>query len=173
MRRGIQTVLITALFATALPPTVFARPASTRSSAAAHSVRVPIPAPKAGEAVSFASVRDLGNFDYDADKGGNIPADVLALNGSTVRLRGFMIPMDQAESITSFALVPALPGCQFCAPVPVQEVVVARVPKGKALAYFPDELVVEGKLTVREKKEDGCIVSIFELDVTSVKPAEH
>jgi hypothetical protein len=31
--------------------------------------------------------------------------------------------------------------------------------------------VVEGKLTVEEKKDEGFIVSVFEIDVTSVKPA--
>ena len=36
---------------------------------------------------------------------------------------------------------------------------------------FPDELVIEGKLKVEEKKDDGYIVSLFELEVSSVKPA--
>ena len=37
--------------------------------------------------------------------------------------------------------------------------------------YYPDEIVVEGTLKVDEKKEDGFIVSIFELECSTVKPA--
>jgi hypothetical protein len=39
------------------------------------------------------------------------------------------------------------------------------------VSYYPDEIVVEGKLNVEEKKDDGFIVSIFEVEVNSVKPA--
>ena len=39
------------------------------------------------------------------------------------------------------------------------------------MSYYPDEIIVEGTLKVEEKKEDGFIVSIFEMDVNSVKPA--
>ena len=43
--------------------------------------RTPHPAPKAGETVAMA-IKELGNFEYDADKGGNIPDDVKAMSGS-------------------------------------------------------------------------------------------
>jgi hypothetical protein len=132
--------------------------------------RIPHKKPQPGEVVSL-QIKDLGNFEYDADKGGNIPADVLALNGATVKVTGFMIPIDQAENITSFALVPSLFACCFGQPPQVQHTVVAKAPAGKAVGYYPDELVVEGKLKVEEKKDEGFIISVFEIDVTSVKPA--
>ena len=44
-------------------------------------------------------------------------------------------------------------------------------PKRKSVTYYPDELVVEGTLKVDEKKDEGFIVSVFELEVSSVKPA--
>jgi hypothetical protein len=141
------------------------------SSGATPEERKVHPAPKEGETLVFDSIKDLGNFEYDADKGGGIPADVKALSGHPVKLHGFMIPMDQAENITTFALVPSLFGCCFGQPPQVQHTVVVHTPKGKAVSYFPDEIVVEGKLKVDEKKEDGFIVSIFEVTVTSVKPA--
>ncbi len=132
--------------------------------------RTPHPAPKPGEVLDM-QIKELGNFDYDADKGGNIPKDVIALTGATVRLHGFMIPIDQAESITQFALVPSLFACCFGQPPQVQHTIVCKAPAGKAVSYYPDELMVEGKLKVEEKKDDGFIVSIFEVDVSSVKPA--
>jgi len=139
-------------------------------AAAPDSERKPHPTPKPGEVLDM-NIKDLGNFDYDADKGGNIPPDVKALSGATIKLHGFMIPIDQAESITQFALVPSLFACCFGQPPQIQHTIVCKAPAGKAVSYYPDELMIEGKLKVEEKKDDGFIVSIFEVDVTSVKPA--
>ena len=132
--------------------------------------RKPIPAPKPGGVTDLA-IKELGNFDYDIEKGGNIPADIKALNGTRFRTRGYMIPLDQAESITEFALVPSLFACCFGQPPQIQHTLVVHCPKGKAVSYFPDEISVEGTLKVQEKKDDGYIISIFEIDVLSVKPA--
>ena len=132
--------------------------------------RKPHKAPKAGQTMEL-TIKELGNFEYDQEKGGNIPKDVQQLSGQPVRLRGFMIPMDQADNITKFALVPDLFACCFGQPPQIQHMVVANCPEGKAVGYSPDEIVVEGKLNVEEKKDDGYIVSIFEVSVTSVKAA--
>ena len=127
-------------------------------------------APKAGEALSI-HIKELGNFEFDADKGGNIPEDVKNLTGSKIQVRGFMIPLDQADNISHFALVPSLFACCFGQPPQIQHQIVVNTPKGKAVSYFPDEIVCEGTLKVGEKKDDGYIVSVFEMEVSSVKPA--
>jgi hypothetical protein len=127
--------------------------------------------PADGQTLEFPSIKDLGNFEYDAEKGGNIPPDVTALTGSKVKLRGFMIPLDQAENISQFALVPSLFACCFGQPPQIQHTVVVHCPTGKAVAYYPDEISVEGTLKVQEKKEDGYIISVFEMEASSVKPA--
>lgn len=119
----------------------------------------------------FSNIRLLGNFDFDADKGGNIPADVLALSGSTIRVRGYMIPLDQAAEITNFALVPSLFACCFGQPPSIQHTVIVKTPPNKAVAYYPDEIVVEGTLTVEEKKDEGFIISVFDVTASSVRPA--
>ena len=138
--------------------------------APAEEARKPHPAPKDGE-VQDMTIKELGNFNYDADKGGNIPDDVKKLSGSTVRLHGNMIPIAQAERISKFALVPSLFACCFGQPPQIQHVVIVDCPAGKAVSYYPDELVVEGKLTVDEKKEDDVITSVFQVQTSSVKPA--
>lgn len=132
--------------------------------------RKPHPAPSAGKPYE-TTIQELGNFRFDQDKGGNIPRDVQALSGATVRLTGFMIPLDQADKIKQFVLVPDLFACCFGQPPQVQHSVIVTCPEGKAVSYFPDQIQVEGKLTVEEKKDDGYIVSIFEVACTSVKPA--
>lgn len=128
------------------------------------------PLPKDGETYAVG-IKDLGNFDYDADKGGNIPEDIKKLSGKKIRVQGFMIPLDQADNISHFALVPSLFACCFGQPPQIQHQIVVHTPKSKAVGYFPDEIVCEGTLKVDEKKDDGYIVSVFEMDVQSVKPA--
>jgi hypothetical protein len=137
---------------------------------ASNEARTPHPAPEAGK-VQEMTIKELGNFDYDTEKGGNIPDDVKRLSGSQIRLRGYMIPIDQAERITKFALVPSLFECCFGQPPQIQHVVIVDCPPGKSVSYFPDELQIEGKLTVEEKKEDDVITSIYEVQTSSVKPA--
>lgn len=132
--------------------------------------RVPHPPPNGNEPRDL-TIQELGNFDYDADKGGNIPEDVVRLSGSTIRVRGFMIPMDQAEQITQFALVPDLFACCFGQPPEIQHIVIVNTPKGKSVSYYADEIQVEGTLTVQEKREDGFIVGVFEMEASSVRPA--
>ena len=128
------------------------------------------PLPKPGEVIE-SSIKELGNFDYDNDRGGNIPDDVKRMSGAKIRLHGYMIPMDQADNITQFALVPSLFSCCFGQPPQIQHTIVVNCPKGKAVSYCPDEIVVEGDLKVDEKRDDGYVVSIFEMSANSVKPA--
>lgn len=135
-----------------------------------NATRKPHPTPQAGQVLEMP-IKDLGNFDFDAEKGGNIPDDVKKLDGATVRLKGFMIPMDQAANITQFALVPDLFACCFGQPPQLQHTIIANCPKGKAVSYYPDEITVEGKLQVAEKKDEGFIISIFQISVSSVKPS--
>jgi hypothetical protein len=128
------------------------------------------PAPVPGKLLDLA-IKELGNFDYDQEKGGNIPDDVKRLTGAKVRLKGFMMPIDQSEKITRFALVPSLFGCCYGQPPQVQHVIVVNCPKGAQADFSSDEIVVEGTLKVEERKDEGYIVSIFEVAAGSLKTA--
>ena len=132
--------------------------------------RKPHAKPKDGEPYAV-TIQELGNFQFDQEKGGNIPKDVQALSGSTVRLSGYMIPLDQADKIKQFVLVPDLFACCFGQPPQVQHSIIVNCPEGKAVSYYPDQIVVEGTLKVEEKKDDGYIISVFEVACKSVKPA--
>jgi hypothetical protein len=153
-------------------------PVKPGAAAAQQSVAVAVdggprhihPAPVAGQTIEMP-IKELGNFDYDANVGGNIPADVLRMDGCHFKTTGYMIPLDQAESISEFALVPSLFACCFGQPPQIQHTIVVHCPKSKALSYFPDELIVEGTLHVKEVKDGGFIVSIYQLDASSVRVA--
>jgi hypothetical protein len=168
-RRFALSISVSVLFvAAAFGQTT--QPASTQPAAIPTSAatRIPHKRPPAGTTLEI-SIKELGNFDYDQNNGGNIPADVKALSGSKLRLRGYMIPTVNGDDITQFVLVPhLLPNFQ---PPLIQNTVVVNCPQGRAVTYFPDEIVVEGTLSVEEKKDHGFIVSIFELTPTSVRTA--
>ncbi len=145
--------------------------ASSAAAAAKETTRTPHEKPKDGEVLDI-SIKDLGNFDFDSsDPTASIPADVKALDGVTVRLHGYMIALDAAENISKFALVPSLFNCCYGQPPQVQHTIVVNCPKGKAVSFYPDEIIVQGKLKVEIAKDGGYIVSIFSVETTSVKPA--
>jgi hypothetical protein len=153
-----------------------ANPQTVNPNAVATGTEVPMdaetrhkhPAVTPGQVVQL-SIKELGNFQYDDEKGGGIPSDVKAMSGAEIRLHGYMIPMDQAEHITQFALVPSLFSCCFGQPPQIQHTIVVNCPKGKAVSYCPDEINVQGKLTVEEKRDDGYVISLFEMSAESVK----
>jgi hypothetical protein len=115
-------------------------------------------------------LQKLGNFAYDAEKGEGIPDDVKALEGSVVKLEGFMIPTESADKISKFVLVPDLFACCFGQPPQIQHTVMVVCPEGKAVSYFPDRISVQGTLKVGEKREEGYVLSIFELGASSIRP---
>lgn len=56
------------------------------------------------------------------------PERLEALDGHTVRIRGFMTPYDDLENLNTFLIMGFPTGCNFCAPPSVSQVVLARHP---------------------------------------------
>lgn len=123
--------------------------------------------PGPGETLSM-SIKRLGNFEYRSPVA-SIPADVFQLSGTKVRLHGYMIPLDQSEQITRFSLVPDRFNCCFGQPPALQHIVLVECAPGTAVDYAPEEIIVEGKLSVGEVKENGYVLSLFRVACTSVK----
>jgi hypothetical protein len=137
-------------------------------NAVASGSRTPHPPPHPGEIQDMA-IKELGNFDYAPELGEGIPDDVLRLNGIHIRLHGYMIPLDQAENITRFALVPSLFNCCFGQPPGVQHTVLVECSAGNP--YTSDTITVEGTLAVHETKQDGYVISLFSVSSAKVNPS--
>jgi hypothetical protein len=133
--------------------------------------RVPHLPPQPGE-MRTLTVKELGNFDYDPEKGGPVPADVQALSGMKVRISGFMMPLEQSDVITEFALVPSLTSCCFGQPPGVQHIITVHCPKTRPAPFSIDPVVVEGTLKVSVQREDNYTVSIFEINDATAKPIQ-
>jgi hypothetical protein len=127
--------------------------------------------PAPGEVVTLA-IKQLGNFEFNPETDMDVPNDVKLLEGATIRLNGFMLPLSQSEKITEFALVPSLLSCCFGAPPGVEHTIMCRTAPNQAIDYAVDEIVVEGTLHIRPKRQDNWTYSLFELDVHSAKVKE-
>lgn len=114
------------------------------------------------------TIKRLGNFSYAREHG--IPPDVRQLDGMQVRLRGYMVLLSQSDRITRFALVPTLGSCCYGQPPALEHIVMVACPEGKAAKYTQDEIIVQGTLHVREQRDDGQLVSLYEVAAKSVKP---
>ena len=125
--------------------------------------------PQEGE-VRTIGIKELGNFQYDPEKGGGIPADVQRLSGMKVKVWGFMVALNQTENITEFALVPSLTGCCYGQPPTIQHMITVHVPKG--VAYTKDAIRVMGTLRVAEKREEGYTIGLFEIDGGTMEKVE-
>jgi hypothetical protein len=140
--------------------------------------RTPHAPPAAGE-VRTLTIKDLGNFNYNAETGGTIPDDVRRLDGMTVRLSGYMVPPNQANiavgggaggaevaGVTRFSLVPSLFSCCYGQPPGVQHVIDVQC---REVPFTPKLVTVEGQLKVGEVKDDGFVVSLFSVIATDVR----
>jgi hypothetical protein len=148
-------IVVCGRIAFAKSPTTLPSTAPSAMAGALNKARVPHPKPSP-VIIEEMTPKELGNFTFDVDNVASIPADVMALDGISIRMRGFMIPLHKDEKIEAFALVCDLfnPEIQQ-KPPPIQQVVVVNMPEGKPTDYFPDAIVVEGKLHVRDKRASG------------------
>ncbi len=157
--------------AAAPAPTSNAPVATPATAPALFANRTPHAKPKPGE-VLVMTIKELGNFEYDPEKGGAVPADVQALSGVKIKLTGFMMPLEQSEIITEFALVPSLTSCCFGQPPGVQHIITVHCPKDKPAKFSVDPVSVEGTLKVEVQREDNYTVNIFEISGAKVQPIE-
>jgi len=143
--------------------------AAAAADGAATTARVPLAPPRPGERREL-SCPQLGNFPYDPLVGGNIPQDVLALDGMQVRMRGTVTPWDliaDNSSVLRFALTDGQ-SCCFGGPPRIQHVVVVNYPRGLDLALADGWVCVDGRLSVQEIRSDGLTQSLFSITASAV-----
>ena len=93
-----------------------------------------------------------------------ITPEVKALDGKTVTLRGFILPMDGSDRSSHFLITRNTPVCLYCPPGGPNEVV--EVNSATPIAWTRAVVEVEGKLNVINNGEQGLF---FEIQATRVK----
>jgi hypothetical protein len=93
-----------------------------------------------------------------------IPASVKALDGKSVYLKGFMLPLDlDAQGVTKFMLNASIDMCYFGAPVRLNDWIMITMKPGKKAKFTHLPTAVWGRLEVGEEIRNGRTVSIYRL----------
>lgn len=81
------------------------------------------------------------------------PDEVRQLNGQTVKISGFMLPLENSEKFTHFLLSKRTPTCPFCPPGAPNEII--EVYAARPTEWAEDLVTYEGKFELMENKEMG------------------
>ncbi|MCS7013102.1 MAG: DUF3299 domain-containing protein [Chloroherpetonaceae bacterium] len=147
---------------------LMAQPASDASAEPTEPASLPLPD---GVRLTF---NDLREYRYSKRDRYPIPEKLKALQGKEVSIAGYMIPMSEALDVTEFMLV-QIPffGCCYSIPPEPNETVMVKMAKGKKTEYVYTPIRVTGKFDIQETKIDGFVVSLYQIEATSVVPAPN
>ena len=91
-----------------------------------------------------------------------IPPDVAALDGQTVRLAGFMMPVEADVRATRFVLMEVPADCPFCVVSIVGPSRMVEVRAARPIEYVTSEVKLEGRLEVLPADADGLVYRLHE-----------
>ena len=111
---------------------------------------------------------DHGHYGYGTLS--DVPQSLRNLDGKRVSVDGFMIPLDQADDIASFAIVPWLD--EYHRPLMLQTVI-AQAPPGHPYKYFGDALRAYGTLHISIVRDSGFVVSVIQMSVDRIEPVDR
>lgn len=106
----------------------------------------------------------------DAEK--QIPASIKQLDGKTVRIRGFMMPIKEVQGkTTEFMITRSQPSCCYSGATEITEFVTVKAP-GKGFETMMDDAIsIEGKLHVGAVTDSGFIVGLYTMDADKLVPS--
>ena len=81
------------------------------------------------------------------------PDSLLARDGSVVRIKGFMYPLEAGETHTYFLLSALPPSCPFCLPASSRGLVEVRCDEG--VRYTLEPVLLEGRFELLEDAATG------------------
>ncbi len=110
---------------------------------------------------------DIGAKEEDTKQ---IPGSVQKLEGRTISIRGFMIPMaNDGENVLEFVLVRNQSFCCFGVYPKMNEWIHVKMAPGKTAPFALDvPITIHGELHVGEEWENGVVMSLYRLDCTTV-----
>jgi len=115
-------------------------------------------------------LKAMGNFPFNdlSDTEAAVPDVYRKLDGEKVLLVGQMYADMSAANTDQFQLVYSIANCCFGGPPKVQERVFGKTAEGKSVPVHRGLTSVYGTLHVRAVRENGKVVSLFELDVEKI-----
>lgn len=113
------------------------------------------------------SFEEISTWPYEDGLKG-MPKNVKALDGKSVMMMGFMLPIDEVENIKHFLLVQSLWSCCYGTPPDINGIVRVVLKGNKRIDYMFEPIQVVGTFRVSATLEDGYCVDIFQLHADSV-----
>lgn len=107
------------------------------------------------------SINELTSIEWKP--GQDLPADIEDLDGETISIEGYMA-LGTLEGTTKFELVPE--PCE-CGRSKVQHFIDVSLKEG-LVSYRPGRITLTGKFEASEVEEDGFIVSLYRLEITTL-----
>jgi hypothetical protein len=103
-----------------------------------------------------------------------MPEWMKALDGKTVRIRGFMYPTFEAEDIEEFVLVSGPRLWDGCAPLKVYNLALVSMKSGTTTDYVPltRKLDVVGRFKIDLQSDDDEVYQLFRIENASVIVSE-
>jgi len=103
-----------------------------------------------------------------------IPAGIKQLDGQTVRIRGFMMPIKEVQGkTTEFLITRSQPSCCFSGATEITEFVTVKVAGKGCDTMMDDAISVVGKLHVGAVTDSGFIVGLYQLDGDKVIASDN
>ena len=113
--------------------------------------------------VDFGS---LSGFDYEP--GMELPEEVTKLDGKTIRIAGFIrTEAGRTDDIDVFWLVDQ--NCDCTGFPKMNEIISCVMPEGRTISNDDSLIEVTGRFEAGEEKEDGYVVSLYRMQIESVK----
>ncbi|MCW5653747.1 DUF3299 domain-containing protein [Hydrogenophaga sp.] len=140
-----------------VPPGTTTSPGTVHPQGQGAGVHSPLspfaPLPRRGDVVAWSTLTDVTTR---VDKKRIVPVypdAVTALNQKTLRLQGFMMPLEPGENQRHFLLASVPLTCSFCTPGGPESMVEVRT--AKPVKYKLEAVVVEGTFHVLENDPYG------------------
>ena len=114
--------------------------------------------------------KHMGGFRYV--EGGELPADIRALDGGNVGVAGFILTLGQTERMHEFILLESLWGCCFGAVPELNQTIVVRLAPEHPFDYTAAPVLITGKLEVGEEKQGGFVASLYRIVDATAAPLQ-
>lgn len=88
----------------------------------------------------------------------SVPAEVKALSGKEITIKGFMLPLESTEKFRHFLLSKRTPTCPFCPPGEPNEII--DVHTDKPVAWTENSITLRGKFTLMNDREMGLFFKL-------------
>lgn len=98
---------------------------------------------------------------------------VEALNGKTIKIPGFVVPLEGNDThVTEFLLVPFFGACIHVPPPPSNQIIHVKFPKGAAIDTLYDAVVLTGVISTQSWSGDIAQVG-YSMTGTNIAPYDE